>query len=263
MTNDPLRGNTTMMRYVLVAGAVLGGLCLVLGGVSWFRLLEQERRLQDVQQAAVLAQKDRDPRALQTLQAAAATVKELAVPLDDLEYAHLHARWLENLQQFDGLLAARGNRYVAATFKDLVAATRKGLLDLRGECSSYLQHRPDHSTPPATWKIYNLRGCLAVMAAYISLEFDEDGREAGKFLNDAIEDYKAALKSAEVENASTYERMLPGWNLELIVGSGDYFVVGQSIMEENMSKVEEQLEPVLPNFGGYSPGAPLDIYVDK
>jgi hypothetical protein len=30
-----------------------------------------------------------------------------------------------------------------------------------------------------------------------------------------------------------------------------------------MSKVEEQLEPVLPNFGGYYPGAPLDIYVDK
>jgi hypothetical protein len=263
MTNDPLRGNTTMMRYVLVAGAVLGGLCLVLGGVSWFRLLEQERRLQDVQQAAVLAQKDGDPRALQTLQAAAATVKELAVPLDDLEYAYLHGRWRENLQQFDGLLAARGNRYVAATLKDLVAATRKGLLDLRGECSSYLQHRPDHSIPPATWKIYNLRGCLAVMAAYLSLEFDEDGREGGGFLNDAIEDFKAALKSAEMENASTYERMLPGWNLELIVGSGDYFVVGQSIMEENMSKVEEQLEPVLPNFGGYSPGAPLDIYVDK
>jgi len=57
--------------------------------------------------------------------------------------------------------------------------------------------------------------------------------------------------------------MLPGWNLELIVGSGDYFVVGQSVMEENISKVEAQLEPVLPNFGGYSPGAPLDIYVDK
>jgi len=252
-----------MMRYVLVAGAVLGGLCLLFGGVSWFRLVEQDRRLQDVQQAAALAHEARDPRALQALQSLATRAPELSVPLDDLEYVHLQARWLENLQQFDRLLAARGNRYIAATLQEVLAKTRKGLLDLRGECSSYLQHRPEHSTPQATWKIYNLRGCLAVMAAYISLEFDEDGREGGKFLNDAIEDFKAALKSAEKENASTYERMLPGWNLELIVGSGDYFVVGQSIMEENISKVEEQLEPVMPNFGGYSPGAPLDIYVDK
>jgi hypothetical protein len=225
--------------------------------------MEQDRRLQEVQQAVVLAVEGRDPRALQTLQALAATAPELAVPLDDLEYRHLQARWRENLQQFDRLLAARGNRYVAATLPELLAESRKGLLDLRGECSSYLQHRPEHSTPQATWKIYNLRGCLAVMAAYLSLEFDADGREGGKFLNDAIEDFKAAMKSAEKEDASSYERMLPGWNLELIVGSGDYFVVGQSIMEENMSKVEEQLEPVLPNFGGYSPGAPLDIYVDK
>lgn len=252
-----------MTRYMLMAGAVLGGLCLLFGGVSWFRLMEQDRRLQEVQQAAVLAQEARDPRALQTLHALATSAPELAVPLDDLEYAHLQARWLENLQQFDRLLAARGNRYVKANLQELLAASRKGLLDLRGECSSYLQHRPAHSTPPATWKIYNLRGCLAVMAAYLSLEFDEDGKEGGKFLNDAIEDFKAALKSAEKENASTYERMLPGWNLELIVGSGDYFVVGQSIMEENISKVEEQLEPVLPNFGGYAPGAPLEIYVDK
>ena len=252
-----------MMRYVLVAGAVLGGICLLFGGVSWFRLLKQDRRLQEVQQAAVLAQQERNPRALQTLQALATTAKELSVPLDDLEYAHLHERWLENLQQFDRLLAARGNRYVATILQDILAKTRKGLLDLRGECSSYLQHRPEHSTPEATWKIYNLRGCLAVMSAYVSLEFDEDGREGGKFLNDAIEDFKAALKSAEKESASTYERLLLGWNLELIVGSGEYFEVGQSVMEENISKVEAQLEPVMPNFGGYSPGAPLDIYVDK
>jgi hypothetical protein len=260
---DPLPGKNPMLKYLLAAGAVFGSLCLLSGGISWFRLMEQDQRVQEAHRAMALVRQSSDPHAIQTLRKLATAAGELSVPLDDLEYSRLHGRWRENLRQFDLLLAARGNKYVAATLQDVLGKTRKGLLDLRGECSNYLQNRTEHSIPRATWKIYNLQGCLAAMAAYVSLEFDEDGRESGKFLNDAVEDFKAALRAAEKENASTYERQLVGWNLELIVGAGEALVMGQAIMEENMTTVQEQLAPVMPNFGGYSPGAPLDIYVDK
>jgi len=261
--HESTQEKTTGAKYALVAGALLGGLCLLAGGLSLLRVSEQEQRSQEIARAVALAREERNPATLQPLRELTKGQSELQVPLDDLEYAGLHERWRDVLRQFDQLLAARGNRYLAATLPEVLEQTRKGLLDLKGECSSYLQNPPEQSTPRATWKIYNLRGCLAAMAAYLSLEFDEDGRESGKFLSDAIEDFKAALKAAEEEGATAFERRLPGWNLELIVGTGEYFAIGQSILEENLQKVEEQLEPVLPNFGGYSPGAPLDIYVEK
>ena len=262
-TRDPLPEKTPRLKSVLVAGAVFGGFCLLWGGLEAYRTLQQDQRQREVLQAITRIDQERAAPALQNLRKLAAAAPGVSIPFDDLHYAYLHDRWREILWQFDQLLAARENRYIGTTLPEFLDKTRKGLTDLRAECSNYLQDRPEHSTPRAAWKVYNLRGCLAAMAAYLSLEFDSDGRESGKFLNDAIEDFKTALKHADQEKASTFERMLPAWNLELVVGAGETFVIGQDIMEENMINVEALLAPVLPNFGGYSPGAPLDIYVDK
>jgi hypothetical protein len=262
-TREPLLEKATRLKSVFVAGAVLGGFCLLWGGIEVYRTLQQDQRNREVLQAITRIDQERAAPALRDLRKLADAAPGVSIPFDDLNYASLHDRWREALWQFDQLLAARENRYIGANLPEFLDKTRKGLSDLRAECSNYLQDRPEHSTPMAAWKIYNLRGCLAAMAAFLSLEFDGDGRKSGKFLNDAIDDFKAALKYADEEKASTFERMLPGWNLELVVGAGETFVIGQEIMEENMITVEEQLEPVLPNFGGYSPGAPLDIYVDK
>jgi hypothetical protein len=262
-TSEPLPGNTVWLKNLLLIGAVLGGLCLIGGGVDLFRTMAQAQRNQDLLRTITRIDQERDFRDLQKLRQMAVAAPGVAIPFDDLQYAALHSRWRQALRQFDQLMAARDNRHLVATLPEYVAKTRKQLLDLRIECANYLQDRPEYSTPRATWKIYNLRGCLSTMAAYLFLEFDSDGRESGKFLNDAIEDFKAALQHADEEKATTFERMLPGWNLELVVGAGEVFAVGQEIMEDNMLTVQEQLEPVLPNFGGYSPGAPLDIFVDK
>ena len=260
---EPIPEKFNWWRNVLAAGAVLGGLCMIWGGIDLFRTMQQEQRNQELLRTISRVEQDRDAGALRDLRKMAVAAPGVAIPFDDLHYAALHDHWLRVLRQFDQLMAARDNRHLAAALPELTDKTRQGLLDLRAECASYLQDRPIHSTPAATWKIYNLRGCLSTMAAYLSLEFDGDGSESGQFLNDAIEDFKAALLHADEEKATTFERMLPGWNLELVVGAGEVFAVGQEIMEDNMLTVQEQLEPVLPNFGGYSPGAPLDIFVDK
>jgi hypothetical protein len=225
--------------------------------------MARDQRNQELLRTITRVERERDPRDLQSLRQMAVAAPGVAVPFDDLQYAALHDRWRQSLRQFDQLMAARDNRHLAATLPELREKTRKGLLDLRTECANYLQDHPEQATPRKTWKIYNLRGCLSTMAAYLFLEFDGDGRESGKFLSDAIEDFKVALQRADEEKASVFERMLPGWNLELVVGAGEVFAIGQEIMEDNMLTVQEQLEPVLPNFGGYSPGAPLDIFVDK
>jgi len=262
-TREPLPEKTPWLKKALAAGAVLGGLCLIGGGVDLFRSMAQDQRNQELLQAITRNEQEGAAPDLQNLRKMAVAAPGVAIPFDDLQYASLHGRWRETLWQFDQLLAARENRYAGAILPEFLDKTRKGLLALRADCSDYLQDRPAQSTPKATWKIHNLRGCLSAMAAYLFLEFDGDGRESGKYLNDAIEDFKAALKQADEEKAATLERLLPGWNLELVVGAGEAFVIGQEIMEENMLTVQQQLEPVLPNFGGYSPGAPLDIYVDK
>lgn len=262
-TREPLPEKTPWLKNALATGAVLGGLCLIWGGVDLLRTMAQDQRNQQLLRTITRIDQERDAPALQDLRKLAVAAHGVTIPFDDLQYAALHDRWRKTLWQFDQLLAARENRSAGAILPEFLDKTRKELLALRAECSNYLQDRPEQSRPRAAWKIYNLRGCLSAMAAYLSLEFDGDGRESGKYLNDAIEDFKAALKHADEEQAATLERMLPGWNLELVVGAGEAFVIGQEIMEENLLTVQQQLEPVLPNFGGYSPGAPLDIYVDK
>jgi hypothetical protein len=262
-TREPLPGNAAWWKNLLMIGAVLGGFCMIVGGADLFRTMAQEQRNQELLRTINRIDQEGDFRDLEKLRQMAVAAPGVAVPFDDLHYAALHDRWRQTLRQFDQLMAARDNRHLVATLPEFTNKVRQGLLDLRVECANYLQGRPEHSTPRATWKIYNLRGCLSTMAAYLFLEFDGDGRESSKLLNDAIEDFKVALQRADEEKATVLERMLPGWNLELVVGAGEVFAIGQEIMENNMLTVQEQLEPVLPNFGGYSPGAPLDIFVDK
>lgn len=262
-TREALPENTPRGKQLLVIGAVLGALCMIGGGLDLFLIMAREQRSQELLQAIVRIDQTRDFDALPKLRQLAVAAPGMAIPFDDLHYAALHDRWQRALHRFDQLLGARDNQHLLASLAEFTAKTREELLALRAACVTYLQDRPEPSSPPATWKIYNLRGCLSTMAAYLALEFGGDGRESGKFLTDAIEDFKLALQHVEREGVTSYERMLPGWNLELVVGAGDVFAIGQEIMDDNMLTVQEQLEPVLPNFGGYSPGAPLDIFVDK
>ena len=211
-TDPSVRRNCLRLKSALAAGAVLGILILAAGGWWYSRLAEQEHRQKEISREIDRVRSDTDPAALQRLRDLTAAAG-LQGPLGELEYQILHRRWLEMLRRFDSLLAAGGNRYLRANLQAGVEETRKGLLDLRESCSSLLDSRAENAAAPVAWKIYNLRGCLSVMAAYLSLKFDEDGRKSGKFLNDAIEDFKTALDQAEKAGAPLYERTLPGWNL--------------------------------------------------
>lgn len=254
---------TSLLRNLFKTGVVLGMLLLVVG-IGWFiRLTEQAAKQREMRTEIARFRSEPDPDALRKLQELAAGVPDMEISFEALEYQVLYQRWWNVLKQFDRLLAASGNKYLSQGLEDLTSKTRKDLLDLRETCSRFLRDRPGKDVSSDSWKTYNLRGCLSVIAAYMSLEFEEDVRQSGKFLDDAIEDFKAALDHAEKKSASIYMRALPAWNLELIVGAGEHMVAGRQSMEENLAKVREHLKPTMPSLGGYSPGAPLETRVRK
>ncbi len=257
------RPNALLTRILL---AILG-LCsvgLFIAGGAIYRnsteALEQvryaRREIADLQHLPLTNQ------ALSRLRKVASSSGRVEAVYPAVAYQLLHGRWNEVLKTFDGLMSARHNRYLAKDLGPSLEEVRTGLMNLQGACSSVLDGE-GKDLRPGFWKIYNLRGCVSVMLAYLVLEFDEDGRKSGTFLGEAVDDLKAAIERVDSGSASAFERALPRWNLGLVVGAGKSLSLGQEIMETNMEEIRDQLEPAMPQFGGFSPGAPLETKVKK
>lgn len=58
-TREPLPEKTPRLRSVLAIGAVLGGLCLLWGGVDLFRTMRQEQRNREVLQTITRIDRER------------------------------------------------------------------------------------------------------------------------------------------------------------------------------------------------------------
>lgn len=181
----------------------------------------------------------------------------------DIVYLYLYGRWRQALQDFDQVAAAQDNPYLAEHSQDLLQRFHEGLLALREDTEEVLQQHPNLA-PAAAWPILNLKAGVSVLLAYSVLSYEQDGRKAAKFLNDALTDFKAAIKQVDRAGGSSLQRTIPRWNLELIVGVGEYQRIGLAeIRQENLETVREQLEAYIPDVAGFTPGIPLEVRVEK
>lgn len=250
---------------------LLMALCLVIAidaAVSYQR--DQQRRqsehqfyqqLNDLEKQGAAAELT----ALETLQQQAQLLK-LSVPA--LDYQVLYRHWLAALYRFETLAAGAENRYIASDLEQMRNDVHQILLQLRGECDSQLRRveggqGKDNNAGEHRWAVYNLRGSVSVMMAYSLLEFSQESDKSRTFLGDAVEDFKQAIRSVDAAKVPPAQRMVPRWNLELIVGAGESLMVGRSLGSDSVETLRGQLQAVVPNVGGYAPGVPLETRVRK
>jgi hypothetical protein len=247
----------------LVLGAA-GLLILVSGVFSWHRAAVQRSRLEDLNQRLYALSRDGfsslEEKQLKKL---ANDAEMLGRSLPEITYADLHRRWQSAVDRFDGVSAALKNRYLEPQAKNLLRELHQNLLELRDAGEQALAGDQGLSADPA-WKIHNLKGSVSVLLAYSVLYYEKDGDKAAKFLTDALEDYKSAIRLVDEASRSSFERSLPRWNLELVTGVGEYRRIGMAeIPQANMAEIRQQLEAFIPEAPGFSPGIPLETRVEK
>lgn len=216
------------------------------------------RQLERVQQAGASVE-------LSTLEELRQQGQQMELTVANLDYQILYRKWLAALSHFETLTAGAENRYVSNDLAQLRNDVQQSLLQLRSACDQQLRSsepgKADNSYQ--RWAVYNLRGTVAVMMAYTLIEFSQDTDKSHTFLADAVEDFKRAIRAVDQRALPPAQRMVPRWNLELIVGSGESLMVGRTLSGDSVDAVRQQLQAVVPNVGGYASGAPLETRVRK
>lgn len=265
----PIISNLTRhQRLALRIGlgaAILAGVAMLAAGTSGYRRhARQVIALQHLNaRLAGLPARDDHQAASAELAEVAARAQALGRPLPAADYNRLWHEWQATVRDFRRINAALSNRYLAAEQRQRLQTFHEGLLALRDRCAAALEAGGPQPAPLG-WKLHNLKGNWSVLLAYSVLDFEQDGRKAAKFLSDAVDDYKAAIELVDRTCGAPLDLAVPRWNLELIVGIGEYRRIGLSdIPRENMTEVKQQLEAHIPDVAGFAPGVPLETRVEK
>ena len=262
--------STILKRYrnltpiALTLSGLISLVLLVVGGVTYWRSAHRETAIQDLNRRLAAISPDGEGRAaIAELEEIIAAGKDLDLNLPEARYARLWYQWQTAVDDFKQTTAALNNRYLATGQRQELKNFHTRLLALRDSCA--ITPRAGKQLPaPLGWKLHNLKGNVSVMLAYSVLAFEQEGRKAAKFLSDAVDDYKTSIDIVDGICSTPMERALPRWNMELIVGLGEYRRIGLSeVRQENMTKVQEQLEAFIPDVAGFAPGVPLETRVEK
>jgi hypothetical protein len=254
------RATVIALSTVGLAGIVL----LIAGAIGYWHSSQQTTNLHklNARMANLPPAEDRQA-VISELEQISAQAKTLGQPLPEANYVRLWNQWQEAVTNFKQISAALNNRYLASHQRHQLQTFHQQLLALRDSCAAALESR-GKLTASLDWKLLTLKGNVSVMLAYSVLNFEQDGRKGAKFLSDAIDDYKAAIDLVDATCSSSQERALPRWNMELIVGLGEYRKIGLSeVRQENLTEVQEQLEAFIPDVAGFAPGVPLETRVEK
>ncbi len=253
-----------VIPIALTLPGLIGLVLLFAGGVTYWRGAHRESAIQDLnRRLAAVSPNGDEGAAIAELREIIAACKDLDLNLSEAKYARLWYQWQTAVDDFKQITAALNNRYLATGQRQELKNFHTRLQALRDSCAITLE-ASKQLPAPLGWKLHNLKGNVSVMLAYSVLAFEQDGRKAAKFLSDAVDDYKTSIDIVDDISSTPMERALPRWNMELIVGLGEYRRIGLSeVRQENMTEVQEQLEAFIPDVAGFALGVPLETRVEK
>ena len=253
-----------MIPLALTLLGLIGLVLLFAGGVTYKRSAHREAAIQELNLRIANLSPDGDGRAaIAELGDIITAGKDLNLNLPEAKYARAWYRRQTAVDDFKQITTAQNNRYLATGQQQELKNFHTRLLALRDSCAITLEDGK-HLPAPLSWKLHNLKGNVSVMLAYSVLAFEQDGRKGAKFLSDAVDDYKTSIDIVDGLCSTPMERALPRWNMELIVGLGEYRRIGLSeVKQQNMTAVQEQLEAFIPDVAGFAPGVPLETRVEK
>ena len=240
---------------------LIGAFVLVLLGVN--RILEyrhyatlesQNRELQQINQTADALDDD----------AAAITVYKKAVPPSpEIQLRIIQRQWSIALELIHQVQLARRNLILEEETPALMKKLVDHLGEMKNQCSALLSEN-DSLRREIVWRIYNLQASVKLMTAFLVLQNERNWEKAQGILREAIADFKSAIDVVDRVSGASGERNIPRWNLELLSAQQNVkrFDMVQPPSEGRL-QLEDNLEVLIPEKGGYAPGEPIERRVEK
>jgi hypothetical protein len=140
----------------------------------------------------------------------------------------------------------------------------KELLDSMNERCLALLSDAQALPPEAVWRAYNLQGAVKLLNSFAVTETERNVKKATAIFREAITHLKAAIDAVDLVPASGLERNIPRWNLELLYSEQilERFQLVQPDTQRQLD-LNNNLEAILPDQGGYAPGEPIDRIIRK
>ena len=239
--------------YVTLVAAVVLGLLGMERMLSWQRQLQLETTYRTLLESLQAADAVEDHgRALAMYEKMEPQLPEIQlrmlqrqwqVALDMLSHIRLHSFAGDELQLYERL---------------------KRHLERMQEACSVLLYRSGEMPRDIVWQVYTISSSAKLLAAFTTLETEQNWKKVRGTLRDAIADLKAAIDSVDSLNVSGAVKNIPRWNLELITAEQNVrkFKLGADHVERHMD-LRDNLEALIPEKGGYAPGEPIERKIKK
>lgn len=114
------------------------------------------------------------------------------------------------------------------------------------------------------WRIHNIRASLEVMRAFLAESVEGNPKKALSHLTTAVGSLKSAIRIIDGVRNPGFLKNIPRWNMALIVGQNQTLRLSPgATADDRRLDLRDNLEAVIPETGGYAPGAPPETGVAK
>jgi hypothetical protein len=233
--------------------AVIGVICL------WrsydYRI--QERQLQQLAQGIIIAEGIKDN------QKAVRAYENLSSSLPEIQIRILQRQWVLAMDLVGQINRSKYNRALEKDVPALFSKLLAHLEDMRDRCSVLLTETGAKSNE-VLWQTHNISAAVRLLSAFATLETEKNWPKVQGIIREAIAELKLAIESADEMPQMTPAKNIPRWNLELLYDQ--QYVEKFSLFnpeKQNRMDLNDNLEMLIPERGGYAPGEPADRSIRK
>jgi len=189
---------------------------------------------------------------------------KLKPSIPEIQLRILQRQWAIAQDMLHQIKMAKENPILEKSVPDMINSLNNHLDIMKDGCSSLLGKEKDSPQNRISWQVYNLYGAVKLLNAFIVLETERNTEKAQGIMKDAITDLKSAIASVDMSDSASVEKNIPRWNLELLYAN-QYVKQYEMLKSDNEGRLElkDNLEALIPERGGYAPGEPLELRIEK
>jgi hypothetical protein len=239
---------------------ILGAVLFLTVGID--RLLECRKDSQQAAQNTLLQQAIAEADAIEDNRAAVEAYARISPTIPEVQLRILQRQWLVALELLHQVQLAKYNRLLEDEVPELYAELEDHLDSMKERCGIVLTDSGPVRKEVA-WRVYNLEGAARLLGAFAVLETERNWKKVESALAAAISGFKSAIEAVDESQASSLEKSIPRWNLELL--HADIYVKRLKVVQPDTERLDlrDNLEAVIPEKGGYAPGEPLERRILK
>ncbi|MCD6353808.1 MAG: hypothetical protein J7M06_06330 [Proteobacteria bacterium] len=189
--------------------------------------------------------------------------KTLKTPAPEVQLRILERQWLIALETLYQIQLAKYNAILKNDVPGLYNRLRDHIDDMNDRCN-FLLTEVEWLGDNITWRIYNMRGSIRLLRSFIVLETEKNWKKVIGTIKGGISDLKLSIDTVDKIPATTFQKNIPRWNLELLHGEQIARKFQFTTVDaERRLELKDNLEAIIPEKGGYAPGEPVERKIKK